>query len=176
MPYEPKIDEMIIRVLCKAKEIGFNKMTKKAQITSRVASRHLDLLENQGIIVRDKRDDWKIGTKRPCRLSNNTRLALELKLPIKVKRGKKEYFLLLPKEQSGINQKTYLLLIQLITINFRVPEPVKVLSDVRLGDIYIKGKPIDSFNCQVSVQMICFINIETVQMAGGLNTFNLRMF
>jgi len=97
-------------------------------------------------------------------------------LPIKVKRGKKEYFLLLPKEQSGINQKTYLLLIQLITINFRVPEPVKVLSDVRLGDIYIKGKPIDSFNCQVSVQMICFINIETVQMAGGLNTFSLRMF
>lgn len=90
-------------------------------ITNRILSLHLDRLEDQRII---KRSEFKPGLGRFCWLSENTKLALQLELPLKVKSERGE-FSLWPEKHTEKNKKMYLLVLSFATIGFSVPEPVK---------------------------------------------------
>jgi hypothetical protein len=102
------------------------------EISNRILSLHLNRLEDQKII---ERSEFKPGLARFCWLSKNTKLALQLELPIKVKSERGE-FLLWPEKHTEKNKKMYLLLLSLATIGFSVPKPVEDELDPPLGAFY----------------------------------------
>jgi DNA-binding HxlR family transcriptional regulator len=127
-------------------------------VTDRLLSLHLEGLERQQIIERDK--EFRNGLPRFYRLTNNTKMALKLELPIRRVQSNREENRRKKKNNSNsnnnngstssnksynktrkdTNENVYLLLMSLATIGFSIPEPVENESDIRPGDIYDKSR------------------------------------
>ena len=110
MQYDNHLDDTIIRILNDNKiiqkyawtytktekrreELHFKGILKAVEeyyrkVTHSMLSLHLTMLEKENIIERDK--EFKNGHARFHRLTNNTKLALELELPIPKVRSKRE--------------------------------------------------------------------------------------
>jgi hypothetical protein len=152
-----KIDETIIRILNDENTIakyaplpsychdgreqlqlhfdGILKALKKLgyqELSNRILSLHLKRLEYQKII---ERSESKPGLARFCWLSKNTKLALQLELPIKVKSERGEFYLW-PEKHTEVNKKSYLLLLSLAAIGVSTLQPVKDDLDPPLGAFY----------------------------------------
>lgn len=169
MQYEHKIDEAIMKAINdkkiiqkyaledkktkkKREELHFDGILKAVEelygraITHRILSLHLEALEKQKII---ERDPFKAGNPRFYRLIKNSRLALELELPVKVQTKREENVrhssrknnILLRETKEQRNKKVYLLLMSLVAIGFSVPEPVNDNSKVEAGVFDIGNKP-----------------------------------
>lgn len=139
MNLDYKIDITIIQIL-NDKQLHFNGISEalkelyRQDITNRILNLHLERLREQGII---ERSEFKPGLERFCSLSKNTKLALELGLPIYVKSKLRE-FLLWPEKHADLNKKSYLLLLSLSAIGVSVPHPVEDDLNPPFGSFYNK--------------------------------------
>jgi hypothetical protein len=112
------------------------------KITSRVLNRHLEDMKYINII---HRDPFRPGVDRNIWLTKNTRLILDLQMPLPKVNSKKEEKTrgsTIPKvTKEEKNKKAYLLLLSLVTTGFSTPEPVNDISKVEAGDFEIRNKP-----------------------------------
>ena len=132
-------------------ELHFNGILKAVNqlyrhITRRILSKHLEMLsedyDHYRIIDRDPL--IKAGSPRFYRLAKNTKIYLDLELPIptiqsqreknarRMKNNRRSSTSRLMKNKETTKQKNknvYLLLMSLATIGFMVPEPVENASD-----------------------------------------------
>jgi hypothetical protein len=150
-----KIDKTIIQILNDEKIIKqysshvhgkknglhFNGMLEALEdyyhaITRRVLSLHLARLKDESNRIID-RSDFKPGLPRFYWLSRNTKLALELGLPIYLPiylKSKRREFQLT--EGTEENKKSYLLLLSLAAIGVSLPQPVEDELNAPLGSFY----------------------------------------
>jgi hypothetical protein len=133
----------------------------------------VDRLVDQKIL---ERSEFKPGLGRFCWLSKNTKLAMQLELPLKVKSDRGE-FLLWPEKRTDKNKKTYLLLLSLATIGVSVPQPVEDDLHPPLGAFYDK-KQNKAFTATIPLPDISvsdFFKYEIFQIVGGFTTSNSKI-